>query len=120
MKNIVILEDNIMMALVLRIIISSLGLSYSHFTTPSQAIKEEDFDKVKLIITDFKMLSENVLKLLEYLKKQHLKIPIIIYSNNQDAKKKIEKAGYKKLISEYLPKTINSTIIKENIIKYIN
>ena len=94
MTKVVILEDNIMIALVLRAIVSKLGLAYSQFVTPSQAIRKKAIEKADFIITDFEMPPENALKLFEYMKKKNIVKPVIMYSAYSDAKEKVESAGY--------------------------
>ena len=118
MTKVVILEDNIMIALVLRAIIQKMGLAYSQFVKPSQAIHKKAIEKADLIITDFEMPPENALDLLEYMKKKNITKPIIMYSAYSDAKERVEKAGYKDLICEYLHKPAEISKIIEVVEKY--
>ena len=119
MTKVLILEDNVMIALVLRTAVTKLGLSYIHFVTPSQAIRKKAISKADIIISDFEMPPENALKLFEYMKNNKIQKPIIMYSGYTDIKEKIEKAGYKDLINEYLEKPAPIDKIFDCIKKYI-
>ena len=120
MTNVLILEDNPAIASVLEVIAQRLGISYMHFITPSDAIREDAISKADFIITDFEMPPENALILLDYLKKNNIKKPVIMYSGYTSAKEEVLENGYGDLVNEYLDKPAELKQIMNVFNKYIN
>ena len=84
---------------------ASFKLAFTHFSNydlkqfecPSE-VPDELYKKTMVIISDFNMYDETALDMLKYLQKQKLKVPIIMYSGNDQSYDYIKELGLHKNI----------------------
>lgn len=124
-KNILILEDDISVANILSLIIKKLGYNLMHLFSVNRALELEDtshcpISNADLIITDFDMIGENALPLLQYIKDQNLTVPVIMYSGNTSVKAIIKDKGFTNIVSVFINKAVSVNEIRNNIIHLLN